>query len=188
MLLSGRRPFQGDTVAELVSAILRDTPESVCELSSELPPRLGRIVQRCLEKSPDDRYQTTRDLHSDLDDLRQESETSPVVVSAASGQPVSGASDRASAPRSSSLSIPTKPSLAVLPFGNLSDDPEQDYFAAGSWGCAMFFWERCARPATRYGLPPSWSTPRPVSRSGPIDSTASWTTCLHSRMRLPSRL
>ena len=130
-ILSGRRPFRGDTVAELISAILRDTPESVSELSSELPPRIGRIVRRCLEKAPDDRYQTARDLHSDLKDLRQESETSPGAVTAASGQRVSGSFDQASGSRSGSLSIPTKPSLAVLPFVNLSDDPEQDYFAAG---------------------------------------------------------
>ena len=130
-ILSGRRPFRGDTVAELISAILRDTPESVSELSSELPPRIGRIVRRCLEKAPDDRYQTARDLHSDLKDLRQESETSPGAVTSASGQRVSGSFDQASGSRSGSLSIPTKPSLAVLPFVNLSDDPEQDYFAAG---------------------------------------------------------
>jgi non-specific serine/threonine protein kinase len=130
-ILSGRRPFQGDTPIELVSAILRDTPESVCELSRELPPRLGRIVHRCLEKTPDIRYQTARDLHSDLKDLRRESETSSITVTAASGQRLSDSFHQASASRSSSLSIPNKPSLAVLPFVNLSDDSEQDYFAAG---------------------------------------------------------
>lgn len=132
-ILSGRRPFHGNTVAELVSAILRDTPDSVSDLRGELPPRLGRIVHRCLRKTPDDRYQTARDLHSDLKDLRQESETSPEIVTQASGQPFSRSSDQASTSRTSSLSIPTRPSLAALPFVNLSDDPEQDYFAAGLW-------------------------------------------------------
>jgi serine/threonine protein kinase/tetratricopeptide (TPR) repeat protein len=130
-ILSGRRPFKGDTLAELVSAILRDTPESVSELSGELPPRLGRIVHRCLEKAPDDRYQTARDLYSELEALRQESEASGEAVPAASGQRASSSLDPANAPRSSSPSTPTKPSLAVLPFVNLTDDPEQDYFAAG---------------------------------------------------------
>ncbi len=126
-ILSGRRPFQGSTLAELISAILRDTPEPVSELSSsELPPHLSRIVHRCLEKTPDRRYQTARDLHSDLKDLREESETSPAAVSAASGS-----SRQASSSRSSSLSTPTKPSLAVLPFVNLSDDSEQAYFSIG---------------------------------------------------------
>ena len=35
----------------------------------ELPPSLDRVVHRCLEKTPDDRYQAARDLHSDLEDL-----------------------------------------------------------------------------------------------------------------------
>ncbi len=131
-ILSGRRPFQGDTLAQLVSAILRDTPEPVGELSSsDLPPRLSRIVHRCLQKMPDDRYQTARDLHSDLEDLREEFETMPGAVTAASGQPSSGSFHQASSSRPSSLSIPTKPSLAVLPFANLSDDPGQEYFAGG---------------------------------------------------------
>ena len=130
-MLSGRRPFQGDTLAELVSAILRETPKPVSEVSSELPPRLSRIVHQCLQKIPDDRYQTAHDLHFDLEDLRQESEMSQEAVSAASGQPSSGSSDKARGSRSSSLSIPTKPSLAVLPFANLSDDQEQGYFAGG---------------------------------------------------------
>jgi len=130
-ILSGRRPFRGDTMADLVSAILRDTPESVSELSNELPPSLDRVVHRCLEKTPDDRYQAARDLHSDLEDLIRASETRPEAVKTASGQTFSGSSDQGNGSRSSSLSIPAKPSLAVLPFVNLSDDPEQDYFAAG---------------------------------------------------------
>jgi len=132
-ILSGRRPFQGDTLSELVSAILRDSPESVSELSRKLPPRLGRIVHRCLEKTPDVRYQTARDLHSDLKDLRQDSQTSPEAVTPASRQSSSASLHQAGTSRSGSLSIPTKPSLAALPFVNLSDDPEQEYFAAGLW-------------------------------------------------------
>jgi non-specific serine/threonine protein kinase len=129
-ILSGRRPFRGDTPADLVSAILRDTPESISDLRRELPPRIGRIVRRCLEKAPDDRYQTARDLHSDLEELRQDSEASDEAVPAPSGR-ASDSRGPASDPRSRPLSIPAKPSLAVLPFVNLSDDPEQDYFAAG---------------------------------------------------------
>jgi len=132
-ILSGRRPFQGDTLSELVAAILRDNPQSVCELSRELPPRLGRIVHRCLEKKPDVRYQTARDLHSDLKDLGQELQSSPEAVTPASQQSFSSSPDHASGSQSGSLSIPTKPSLAALPFVNLSDDPEQDYFAGGLW-------------------------------------------------------
>jgi len=121
-MLSGQRPFQGDTPAEVISSILRDTPDSVSDVRRELPPRLGRVVGRCLEKSPDDRYQSARDLLFELQDLRQEPGDKPKVTPVAPD---------ASGSRSRTLSLPTKPSLAVLPFRNLTDDPEQDYFAAG---------------------------------------------------------
>jgi serine/threonine protein kinase/tetratricopeptide (TPR) repeat protein len=126
-MLSGRRPFLGNTTAELVSAILRDTPDSVSDLRRELPPRVGRIVRRCLEKRPDDRYQAARDLHADLADLKLDSDADGPRP----GRPSPETRGPASAPRSKALPLPAKPSLAVLPFVNLSDDPEQDYFAAG---------------------------------------------------------
>ena len=129
-ILTGRRPFRGDTRAEVVSSILRDAPESISDLRRELPPRLGRIVRKCLEKAPDDRYQVARDIYSELEDLRQDSEPDGRARAA-----LSGSAPRSRGPASDSgsrpLSLPSKPSLAVLPFANLTDDPEQDYFGAG---------------------------------------------------------
>jgi Flp pilus assembly protein TadD/TolB-like protein len=74
-MATGRRPFAGDTPAELISAIMRDEPSSISELRPELPPHLGRIIARCLEKDPERRYQTARDLRHDLEALRLESAT-----------------------------------------------------------------------------------------------------------------
>ena len=132
-VLSGERPFQGETPAQLVSAILRDTPESVSNASDDLPPRLGRIVHRCLQKRPDDRYQTVQDLHSDLQDLRAESAIGGKSEATAHGRPASASPREATSPPTSSQSVPVKPSLAVLPFVNLSDDADQEYFAGGLW-------------------------------------------------------
>ncbi|MBW2277020.1 MAG: PD40 domain-containing protein, partial [Deltaproteobacteria bacterium] len=52
--------------------MLKDTPSSISELRTELPARLARIVHRCLVKNPRRRYQSTRDLASDLEELREE--------------------------------------------------------------------------------------------------------------------
>jgi TolB-like protein/tRNA A-37 threonylcarbamoyl transferase component Bud32 len=65
-MATGRRPFQGKSSAELASAILRDTPRPVGELRGKLPGGLGRVIQRCLEKSPADRFQSVRDVHEVL--------------------------------------------------------------------------------------------------------------------------
>jgi hypothetical protein len=71
-MTTGDRPFQGDTSAELMSSILRDAPPPLSENRHELPDHLGRILRRCLEKDPDRRYQTARDLRMELEDLRDE--------------------------------------------------------------------------------------------------------------------
>jgi len=59
-MATGRRPFDGSSSAELVSAILRDTPQSVAEVRPDLPSDLARIVGRCLAKDPRHRLQTAR--------------------------------------------------------------------------------------------------------------------------------
>ena len=71
----GERPFKGDTSLSVLSAILRDTPRPLLEVNPSLPRELARVVRRCLAKDPDERYQSTADLRSDLDDLRQASQS-----------------------------------------------------------------------------------------------------------------
>jgi TolB-like protein len=65
----GRRPFKGDSSAELASAILRDTPQPLGEIRPDLPADLARAIRRCLEKDPPSRIQTARDVGNELRDL-----------------------------------------------------------------------------------------------------------------------
>lgn len=71
-LATGGRPFQGGSLAELTSSILRDVPPPVTAQRADLPRHLARIIRRCLEKDPNRRYQVTQDLRTDLEDLRRE--------------------------------------------------------------------------------------------------------------------
>jgi serine/threonine protein kinase len=57
-MATGTRPFCGDSAPAVMSAILRDVPPLVSQRRPDLPLHLARIVRRCLEKSPADRYQT----------------------------------------------------------------------------------------------------------------------------------
>ncbi len=77
-MLTGERPFHGASAADMITSILRDTPASVAERRADLPPHLARILRRCLEKDPRDRYQTSRDVHNELRDLRNEISAGPV--------------------------------------------------------------------------------------------------------------
>jgi eukaryotic-like serine/threonine-protein kinase len=61
-MLTGRRAFKGTTPADTLSAVLREDPTESLPSGSELPASLLRVVRRCLEKAPDDRFQSARDL------------------------------------------------------------------------------------------------------------------------------
>ena len=105
-LVAGRRPFAGETSADISSAILRDTPTPLTSVRTDVPRDLERIVSQCLEKNSRERFQTALDVSNELHSLnRQGTDT-----------------DRAE---------PDRASIAVLPFDNLSGDPEQEYFADG---------------------------------------------------------
>jgi eukaryotic-like serine/threonine-protein kinase len=78
-MLTGRRAFDGASPAELLSAILRDTPRPVTEACPEVPRHLVRILRRCLEKDPRARYQAVRDVANELAGLREELASEEVV-------------------------------------------------------------------------------------------------------------
>lgn len=65
-MASGRRAFEGKSQASLIAAILRETPTPISSIRDVIPPAVERVILRCLEKSPDDRYQTARDVLLDL--------------------------------------------------------------------------------------------------------------------------
>ena len=74
-MATGERPFQGETAASVISSILRDTPTPVTETRAEMPAEIGRIIRRCLEKDPERRFQSAKDLRIELQDLRREADS-----------------------------------------------------------------------------------------------------------------
>ncbi len=84
-MLSGTRPFAGETVSELICAILRDTPRPVTELRLDLPRGLEKIIRGCLEKNPDDRIQTGQELYDQLKELKREFELDSALSSGRGG-------------------------------------------------------------------------------------------------------
>jgi serine/threonine protein kinase len=80
----------------------------------EVTPELNRIISHCLEKNPGERFQSASDLSFHLKSLL----TGTASVRSGAGRPESA--DR-----------PETPSVAVLPFANLSPEPDQEYFCDG---------------------------------------------------------
>ena len=114
-MLSGRRAFTGDSAIAIMAAVLHREPESF-----ETAPGLQSIVTRCLRKSPADRFQTM-------------SQVKDALLAAGGGvsspgAAVSGALTSRAAP---SPPVESTPSIAVLPFANISRDADNDYFSDG---------------------------------------------------------
>ena len=65
-MFCGRRPFRGDTKLAQLASILREAPEPPGRLRPELPGAIARIILRCLEKRPEARFESARELHREL--------------------------------------------------------------------------------------------------------------------------
>jgi eukaryotic-like serine/threonine-protein kinase len=65
-MVTGRRPFDGKSQISVASAILEKDPEPISTIQPLTPPSLERVVETCLEKNPDDRFQSVRDVRLEL--------------------------------------------------------------------------------------------------------------------------
>lgn len=79
-MLTGKRAFSRETAAETMTAILKEDPPDLTELNRNISPALERITRHCLEKSPEQRFQSARDLAFDLEALSHFSGSSAKVV------------------------------------------------------------------------------------------------------------
>jgi serine/threonine-protein kinase len=122
-ILAGRSPFRRDTAPDTTSAILHDEPAA---LPAGVPGPLGKIVNGCLEKRPEDRFSSAHDLALAL--LALEGGFSRERPSGGSGSAARFVETR-TAPAETVVSEQT--SIVVLPFASLSADPENEYFADG---------------------------------------------------------
>src|SRR5256886_11055558 len=70
-MLSGKRAFRGDSMAETMSAILREDPPDLSETNKTVSPTLERVVRHCLEKNPAERFHSARDLAFAIESLSE---------------------------------------------------------------------------------------------------------------------
>jgi TolB-like protein/Tfp pilus assembly protein PilF len=106
-LSAGHRPFPGPTATVLAQQILHDAPHALSASVSGLPSELVRIVHKLLEKQPDRRYQSAREVQVDLTNLSRDLELGVVLPDVVAG----------------------KRGVAVLPFKLLTPSAEDEYLS-----------------------------------------------------------
>lgn len=102
-MLSGEQPFKSYHDQAVLYSILNENPAPITKIRKDIPPELERIIQKSLEKNPRNRYSDMSDMLADLKSSGRKSISTPA----------------------------DKPSIAVLPFVNMSADPENEYFSDG---------------------------------------------------------
>ncbi|HVH55866.1 MAG TPA: protein kinase [Vicinamibacterales bacterium] len=84
-MLTGRQAFKADSAVETMSAILKADPPRLAESRRDLPPDLERIVLHCLEKNPEERFQSAGDIAFNLESIgHSSSATGPIAPTTAS--------------------------------------------------------------------------------------------------------
>jgi serine/threonine-protein kinase len=109
-MLAGQRPFKSTHDQAAIYSILNEEPEPIASLRKDLPVGVEMILHSCLQKDPRNRYRDIEALLSDLRSIDLEDKTQILTAVQAIDEP---------------------PSIAVLPFVNMSADPENEYFSDG---------------------------------------------------------
>ncbi len=120
-LATGVNPFQGGTPALTFDAILNRWPAPAATLNARIPGELSHIIDRCLQKRREDRYPSARELLAELRRLKRQLDSGQIPTSAETTRITATPLVAESSARS----------IAVLPFVNMSGNPDNEYFGDG---------------------------------------------------------
>jgi serine/threonine protein kinase len=97
-MVTGTRAFAGDSALSTLSAILRDETRPIPEIAPDTPPQLEHVINRCLRKHPDQRFQTMKEVQTALGALKHESDSGMLYRTRAGMEPFPQAAKRSTLP------------------------------------------------------------------------------------------
>src|SRR4029453_5603216 len=152
-MLAGRPPFEGKTPSECIAAVLKREPPLLALKAQQVPARAEQIVRKALRKDKEERYQSVEEMLADLRRLKELSESitsgwkrqkkvlallaaSVAVALVVAGlfiylRPTRTVTQTLAGNPSPVASVIPEKSIAVLPFENLSRDPDNAFFTDG---------------------------------------------------------
>ena len=119
-MLTRQQPFQGETMTDVLANIVIREPTSILAHRSDAPAELERIVAKAVRKNRDERYQSAKELLSDLQQLQTRLLVEAEIIRSGSGERIAQFQPS-----------PFLNSIAVLPFANLSTEKDNEYFSEG---------------------------------------------------------
>ncbi len=131
-MLTARTPFEGQSITEVIDKIVNAEPMALARFNYDAPTEIERIVRKAMEKDPNFRYQTARELYIDLSNLSRDLEKTD-----SSGAALYRHTTRtiASVPDSESVATAARPRLenavAVVGFSNITGESADDWIGAG---------------------------------------------------------
>ena len=129
-MVGGRLPFEGGTSSDVIASILNREPTTLVRYSPEVPTELEWIVKKALRKDKEERYQTARELLTDLKSLKRKLEFEQELARSMNSGPRSAEIGREPGYLSSEAEELID-SLAILPLTNNFADPGMEYFSDG---------------------------------------------------------
>jgi len=129
-MLTRQQPFRGETITDILANLIHREPISVLTLRKDANAELERIVTRTLSKNKNERYQTASDLQVDLKQLQKRLEFEAELERTSPPSRTVELKTQIIRPQTTASSE-TRNSIAVLPFSNLSADPNNEYFCDG---------------------------------------------------------
>ncbi len=161
-MLTGRRAFQRSTSAETMTAILNDDPPGISQIVQSTPPGLQRVVHRCLEKNPEQRFQSASDLAFALEALSDSGASTIVATTQSSRSRWVWAAVAGAAVALAAIVIAwwrTPPAVPVVEsVTQLTDDGESKHGPLVSDGSRIYFNE---------GQPKNWKIAQVSLTGGP---------------------